>query len=218
MVDIRIASENSLIVYLSDTIEPATAVKIAALTQAVRATLGSQLLDLIPSYASLLVIFDPKALSHNECKTQLHNCLAALKNQAPTAGSVIELPVCYDGPDLNAVANATKLSCTQIIQLHSQTEYVCYAVGFAPGFAYLGQLDKRLHLPRLDTPRKLVPAGSVAIAGQQTAVYPVDSPGGWHLIGHCTQTFFDSNKTPPCPVAVGDRVRFVSVTSENAIK
>lgn len=214
MYDIRIAGENSLIIYLGDVIEPATANRVAALAQAMRRALGQQLIDLIPSYASLLVLFDPQSLSHDDCEIQLHACLAKLDNNPSPPGKLVELPVCYDGADLATVATTTGLSPDEVIELHCQTTYHCYAIGFAPGFAYLGQLNERLQLPRLDTPRKNVPAGSLAIAGQQTAIYPTNSPGGWHLIGRCPQAMLDVTQTPPCPISVGDQIRFVPIAAD----
>lgn len=213
MYDIRLAGENALIVYLGEDIDPAISQQVSSLTQAVDDAIGEFTLDLIPSYTSLLVLFDPQALTHQECKYHLQQCLNNLDTYNTKASSVIELPVCYDGMDLSTVADATGLSTANVIELHSETIYHCYAIGFAPGFAYLGQLDARLQLPRLSTPRACVPAGSVAIAGQQTAVYPSNSPGGWHIIGRCPQALFDRRNTPPCPITVGDQVRFIPITA-----
>jgi KipI family sensor histidine kinase inhibitor len=109
------------------------------------------------------------------------------------------------------VAQACGLSVAEVIELHSAGEYRVGAIGFAPGFAYLGELNERLALSRLATPRTGVPAGSLAIAERQTAIYPQASPGGWHLLGLCPWKLFDVRRTPPCPLALGDRVRFVSI-------
>jgi KipI family sensor histidine kinase inhibitor len=123
----------------------------------------------------------------------------------------VTIPVFYStqyGPELSLLAQNAGLSVAQIIALHSATEYRVYAIGFAPGFAYLGELDERLATPRLSTPRLKVPAGAVAIADRQTAVYPASSPGGWNLIGLCPSPMFDPEKKPHMPVSVGDRVKF----------
>jgi KipI family sensor histidine kinase inhibitor len=124
------------------------------------------------------------------------------------------LPVYYDveaGADLSDLAEASGLSVDQVIEIHSSTPYRVYAIGFAPGFAYLGQVDERIARPRLATPRLRVPKGSVAIADRQTAVYPDTSPGGWNLIGRCPVEMFNPASDPIMPVSVGDRVTFEPV-------
>jgi KipI family sensor histidine kinase inhibitor len=118
------------------------------------------------------------------------------------------------GEDLEPLAARAGLSTDEVIALHCGTDYRVYAIGFAPGFAYLGQVDERIAAPRLATPRLKVPRGAVAIADRQTAVYPAVSPGGWNLIGRCPVRMFDPNAEPIMPVAVGDRVRFESVSRE----
>ena len=117
----------------------------------------------------------------------------------------------YASTSMNQVAEACGLSVTQVIELHSAVEYRVGVIGFAPGFAYLTELDARLALPRRATPRSLVPAGSLAIAERQTAIYPQASPGGWHLLGRCPWPMFDLQAAPPCRLVVGDRLRFVPV-------
>jgi KipI family sensor histidine kinase inhibitor len=127
------------------------------------------------------------------------------------------LPVYYAGEvgeDLESLAQHAGLSTAEVIDLHSSTEYRVYAIGFAPGFAYLGQVDERIAAPRLTTPRLKVPRGAVAIADRQTAVYPAVSPGGWNLIGRCPVRMFDPDAEPTMPVTVGDRVRFEPVSRE----
>jgi KipI family sensor histidine kinase inhibitor len=126
----------------------------------------------------------------------------------------VSLPVYYStesGPDLQTVAESAGLSVEEVIAIHQQTEYHVYAIGFAPGFAYLGEVDQRIATPRLATPRQQVPRGAVAIADRQTAVYPAQSPGGWNLIGHCPQLMFAPTNSPTMPVKVGDRVRFEAI-------
>ena len=135
-------------------------------------------------------------------------------------GHTVTLPVHYShetGADLQALAARAKLSVEDVIKLHSATEYSVFAIGFAPGFAYLGQVDERIAAPRLATPRTLVPQGSVAIADRQTAIYPSDSPGGWNLIGRCPVTMFNPAAQPAMPICVGDRVRFEPVDRKRFI-
>ncbi|MEY2582626.1 MAG: hypothetical protein QOE09_2475 [Ilumatobacteraceae bacterium] len=124
-------------------------------------------------------------------------------------GPIVEIPVVYDGPDLDEVAEAMRLSVEQVIETHSGTVYSAAFLGFTPGWAYLVGLPKSLQLPRRPTPRTSVPAGSVAIANEFTGVYPTLSPGGWHLLGHTVATMFDVERDKPSLVMAGDRVRFV---------
>ena len=131
---------------------------------------------------------------------------------------VKEIPVRYDGPDLERVAKIKGLSVAQVCELHAATIYKVYMLGFAPGFPYLGDLDKRLHTPRLASPRTRVPAGSVAIGGEHTGIYSVASPGGWNIIGHTVAKLFDpATDATPFLLQAGDRVRFVPVTCEGGV-
>jgi KipI family sensor histidine kinase inhibitor len=149
---------------------------------------------------------DHLAVSH-----RVHAALADLKTAEAAASNTVVLPVYYHpevGEDLESTAARAGVSVDEVIALHSGREYRVYAIGFAPGFAYLGQVDERIAAPRLATPRQRVPRGAVAIADRQTAVYPAVSPGGWNLIGRCPVRMFDPDASPTMPVRVGDRVRF----------
>ncbi len=219
---IAIAGENALIVYFADKPSTAISTEIANTAKKLKAYLGATLIDLVPSYASLLVIFDPFKTDHHSVRraidsaTKPRHKLSKHVSAIETAdyGSLITLPVYYSsesGPDLQRVADRAGLCAEEVIALHQQGEYQVYAIGFAPGFAYLGEVDPRLATARLATPRQHVPRGSVAIADRQTAVYPSDSPGGWNLIGRCPTLMFDPAATPSMPVQVGDRVRFEAI-------
>jgi len=208
---IAVAGENSLIVYFGEKTDPLISAQVQQTAQLVEQVLGDKLIDLVPSYASLLIIYDPFQSDHLEVRTLLNAILAQLDSAAASQGELITLPVWYDteaGPDLEALAARANLSIEEVIRLHSEAEYRVYAIGFAPGFAYLGEVDERIAAPRLSTPRQRVPRGAVAIADRQTAIYPAPSPGGWNLIGRCPQRMFDPQQTPCMPVQVGDRVRF----------
>lgn len=167
----------------------------------------------VPGYCTLLVPFDPARLGHD----QAIELLTALVDTAPAeeaigAGNLHEIEVRYggeSGPDLQAVAERTGLQPGQVIEAHSSIDYDVYLLGFMPGFAYLGTLPEQLALPRRADPRTRVPAGSIAIAGRQTAVYPTESPGGWHLIGRTDAVLWNAGREPPALLAPGDRVRFV---------
>ena len=212
---ISIAGENALIVYFADKPSAAISTEIATTVKKLQTYLGATLIDLVPSYASLLVIFDPFKTDHQSVRRAINTAIKKINSTPKTSsGSLVTLPVYYSnesGPDLQRVADTAELSVEEVIAIHQQSEYRVYAIGFAPGFAYLGQVDQRIATPRLATPRQQVPRGAVAIADQQTAVYPAQSPGGWNLIGLCPILMFDPQATPSMPVQVGDQVRFQSI-------
>ena len=213
---ISIAGENSLIIYFDDRASDRNSALIAETVHNLKASIGCFIIDLIPSYASLLVIYDSLLTDHYLMKLEIEKSLKKIvSTESSNNGTLVELPVYYSpesGPDLQSLSKLVGLSTQEIIELHQSIDYRVYAMGFAPGFAYLGEIDSRIAAPRLQTPRLKVPAGSVAIADRQTAVYPCQSPGGWNLIGLCPETMFDMAKTPPTPIKVGDRVRFQQVT------
>lgn len=215
---ISIAGENSLILYFGDRPSDAIASQVAQVVVQLRLSIGEVLIDLVPSYASLLVIYNPVISDHHLVRAAMRAALDSLTvSNAQQQGSLVILPVYYSvesGPDLQGLADGAGLSVDEVIAIHQQTEYRVYAIGFAPGFAYLGEVDERIATSRLATPRQKVPRGSVAIADRQTAVYPAQSPGGWNLIGLCPQRMFDPNLTPSMPVQVGDRVRFDAIDKQ----
>ena len=168
-------------------------------------------LDVTPAMTSLAVFFDPAATSAAEVERRLRD--AAARAEAPEDGSprVHTVPVTYDGPDLADAATRLGIDTAELIRRHSERGYRVRFLGFAPGFAYLGPLDPGLVLPRRSEPRSRVPAGSVAIAGDQTAIYPFETPGGWHLIGRTPIVPFDADRDPPSLFAARDEVRFEPV-------
>ncbi len=216
-MDIHFAGENALILYLGQETSPETAARVQAACLAIEAALAGDLIDLVPSYASVLVIYDPLRTDHMSVGHRMREALASTGPAVDVQGRTVVLPVYYGAEvaaDLDALAERASLSAQDVVDLHSGTEYRVYAIGFAPGFAYLGQVDERIAAPRLATPRQKVPRGAVAIADRQTAVYPAVSPGGWNLIGRCPTRMFDPAATPTMPVAVGDRVRFEAISRD----
>ena len=208
------ASESSVIAYLGDKPTSDTSEKIFGLAEELKAGMTNSLVDLIPSYNSLLVIFDPLETDHLAVRKILLEA-ASMKNRlVMDSCKRVILPVYYHeevGEDLLDLATKKRLSIDELISLHSNRDYRVYAIGFAPGFAFLGEVDERLEAPRLSTPRSSVPRGSVAIADLQTAVYPSKSPGGWNLIGRCPTQMFDPISPPFMPCRVGDTVRFEAI-------
>lgn len=216
-MQIASVGENAVLVTLAETSSPEVAAQVGAAAAAARRLLGNDLVDLVPSYATLLVLFDPYRCDHASVRTRLREGLAQLATGSDSGGRTVELPAWYGGeagPDLTRVAEHSGLPEQSIIELHSGASYRVYAIGFAPGFAYLGDVDPRIATPRLSTPRQRVPRGAVAIADRQTAVYPAPSPGGWNLIGLCPLRLFNPQAEPCMPVAMGDRVRFRPIGRE----
>ena len=169
--------------------------------------------DIVPAYLALTVFYDALHVSYDEiAKTLLTACEAS--HQLPGVGGETRthiIPVLYDGIDLEAVAAATRLSTEEVIARHTARQYSVDLLGFVPGFAYLSELDPSLQLPRRTEPRARVAAGSVAIAASQTAVYPLDTPGGWHILGRTATAMFDAVRDPPALLRAGDAVRFESL-------
>jgi KipI family sensor histidine kinase inhibitor len=181
---------------------------VLALEQALGRAGLSGLRGTVPAYASLLCRFDPTALSAQELTRRIQAFEGDLVPMLPD-GVEVEIPTRYDGPDLFDVANQSNLSVPEVIDLHSSREYLVYCIGFAPGFTYCGELGPEIALPRKPSPRSRVPAGSVGIAGRQTGIYAVESPGGWNLIGRTDMRLFDPAANPPVRFKPGDRIRFV---------
>src|SRR5262245_28444789 len=166
----------------------------------------------VPAYAALAVHFDP-AIADASALADLLRRLAAAELQQPapdvgTSGKCHVIPVRYDGPDLDTVAQRLQLPPAEVIRRHAERTYQVLFLGFVPGFGYLGPLDPTLALPRRPEPRQRIPAGTVAIAAEQTAIYPIETPGGWHLIGRTDTVLFDPSRSVPNRLAAGDRVRF----------
>jgi KipI family sensor histidine kinase inhibitor len=204
----------------STTINPAINKKVHRACLLIRQHLTKLIIDLIPSYASILVVFNLSVTDHHQMLTKLRELLRQLPTQDDELSHLIKLPVYYSvdyGLDLPRIAQRSKLTTEQVIALHQAQEYQVYAIGFAPGFAYLGEVDARIAMPRLASPRLKVPKGAVAIADTQTAVYPAESPGGWNLLGLCPTTMFCPKSKPTMPIAVGDRVKFYAITKQEFV-
>ena len=223
-INIHIAGENALILYFSEQTSRDVFTTVQQAEQLIRHVIKDELsagiIDLVPSYASLMVMFNITTTDHHHVRKKLRSLLQKLNDISPTDRNaeqavLIELPVYYaleSGPDLTVIAKRANLSVEQVIDIHQTQEYRVYAIGFAPGFAYLGDVDERIASPRLKTPRMKVPKGAVAIADKQTAVYPDVSPGGWNIIGLCPIDMFDATAIPIMPVKVGDKVKFKAIT------
>ena len=173
--------------------------------------------EAVPAYASLVVHFDLMRIDYQTVSGWIQAQLEGLEERGLPAARVVEIPVIYGGahgPDLDFVARHNGLTPAEVVAIHSAGEYPVYMLGFTPGFPYLGGLDARIAAPRLETPRSRVPAGSVGIAGSQTGIYSLDSPGGWRLIGWTPLRLFDPAADPPALLNVGDVVKFRVMSEE----
>jgi len=212
-VNLRVVGEDALMLYFDDATGEQAIARVQGAVACLEQALGGELVDLVPAYASLLILYDPLRSARRDMLRRVRAALldARAAPRSSPAGRSVVLPVYYapeSGADLEALAARAGMSTGEVIALHAGTPYRVYAIGFAPGFAYLGQVDARIAAPRLATPRPSVPRGSVGIADRQTAVYPAQSPGGWNLVGRCPVRMFDPAAQPCMPVSVGDTVRF----------
>ena len=177
--------------------------------------------EIVPTYSSFVIHFNPLLFSMEGLKECVEDIWDSDLAPQKIASRTVLIPTRYGsehGPDLQSVSDLTDLSIEEVITIHSTTDYLVYALGFSPGFPYLGGLDSKIHCSRLDTPRIRVPKGSVAIADSQTGVYPLESPGGWRLIGRTPISMFDPNRPDPSLVMPGDYIRFVPIDSEKYLE
>jgi inhibitor of KinA len=195
--------------------------QVRAVSDALRQAALVGVTDIVPAPASVTVIYDPRCWpDFDQLSAQVKELAEQAQPRAAAAPATLEIPVCYDrdfAPDLAGVAKRAGISEDEVVTLHAGADYGVQAVGFAPGFPYLGGLPERLHTPRLATPRTSVPVGSVGIGGNLTGVYPLATPGGWNLIGRTPMGLFDLASPWPAKLRVGDRVRFKAITREEFV-
>ena len=206
------AGDTALVAEFGQQIDAHINDRVHAMAHWIRETRLRGITEVIPTFRSLLICYDPCKVTYHRLvqKLQKWNCA----NAAVTASEKIihRIPVCYDGPDLGDMEQLTGLTREEIIAIHSSTDYKIHMMGFLPGFVYLGGLDPRICAPRLDTPRTKIEAGSVGIGGSQTGVYPVASPGGWRILGFTPIKFYDPDRTEPILCKAGEYIRFVPIS------
>ena len=208
------AGDSSILLQFGNTIDPAINRKIAATVQLMREQHINGVTDVIPAFCSLLINYDPRVISYEQIKRRMEALVKIDVTAGDTRKRVFEIPVCYGGeygPDIQNIADHAGLSVEEVIQIHTSRDYLIYMLGFLPGFTYLGGLDERIHTPRLANPRIRIPAGSVGIGGSQTGIYPMDSPGGWQLMGMTPVKTYDPDREMPILVEAGDYIRFVAI-------
>jgi KipI family sensor histidine kinase inhibitor len=216
MQNIRILTEgdSSLLVEFGDEICPEINQKISATVQLLKKQQVEGVVDLIPAFCSLLINYDPRVISFEEISQRVQGILKVDVKAGTRKKKIYEIPVCYGGaygPDIETIASHAGLSVEEVIRIHASRDYLIYMLGFLPGFCYLGGLDERIHTPRLSNPRIKISAGSVGIGGSQTGIYPLDSPGGWQLMGMTPVKTYDPSRDTPILVEAGDYIRFVPI-------
>lgn len=218
MSDINIvkAGEQGVVVDFGAVIDPGVNARVHRLAQLISARLPGEILELVPTYRSLMIYFDPLRVSRDALTEKIRlllDCDAESGDRGETA-TVVGIPVCYGGefgPDLEFVASHNKLSVQEVVEIHTSRPYQVYMLGFTPGFPYLGGMSDRIAAPRLAQPRVVIPAGSIGIAGSQTGIYPIQSPGGWQLIGRTPLQIFNPDAADPFLFAAGNYLRFTAI-------
>lgn len=199
-----------------------TSKKIRHFSSLLEQSKGTEIKEWVPSYIALTIYYDPYKITYQEIKTRIEGLWRKLEGgNVPLAKRMVRIPVCYGGefgPDLEYIANFHSLSIEEVISIHTQREYFVYMLGFNPGFPYLGGMNKKIATPRLSTPRAQVIEGSVGIAGEQTGIYPLTSPGGWQIIGRTPMRLFAPEKQAPFLLKSGDYLIFQKITKEEYLE
>ena len=212
--------DSALLVELGDKIDSTVNQRVHALNALLQTKNIAGIVETVPAYCTLLIHYDPLILTFDQVTHWVRDKLTQVDDSLNRKPRQLEVPTRYggaSGPDLEAVAVSKGISAADIVRIHSEREYTVYMMGFTPGFPYLGILDERLITPRLETPRTLVKAGTVAIAGSQTGIYPLDSPGGWHLIGWTPLKLFDPTREIPFLFTPGDIIKFTPLESDSKL-
>lgn len=215
------AGDSALLIEFEQKIAPEINAQITAFVHLLKEQHIEGVTDLIPAFASLLINYDPRVIGYKDLKARIEELLKIEVSEEASEARVFEIPVCYGGeygPDIANIAENAGLSEQEVIDIHCSKDYLIYMLGFLPGFVYLGGLDERIHTPRLANPRISIPAGSVGIAVSQTGIYPLNSPGGWQLLGMTPVKTYDPERETPILVEAGDYIRFVPVTEEEFLK
>lgn len=219
MKDVLMKAEgdSALLLEFPQEISPTINASITALVHLIREQRIEGIMDMIPAFSSLLIHYEPLVIDYHQLSKRIKGLLDLDLGDGATQKRIFDIPVLYggaSGPDLDFVASQANLSIEEVIEIHSSQDYLIYMLGFLPGFPYLGGLDSRIHTPRLANPRIKIPAGSVGIGGAQTGIYPLDSPGGWQLIGVTPLLTYQVDRKEPILFEAGDYIRFVPITQE----
>lgn len=211
------AGDKALIIEFGDKIEEEVSNKIRELNLTIANSNILGIDEMVPTYRSLMVIYDPMFVGFDKLAEEIKDMENRMSGINLPVAKVVEIPTLYSGeygPDINFVAEHNNMSVEEVIKIHTSGEYLIYMIGFTPGFPYLGGMSERIATPRLQVPRTKIPPGSVGIAGSQTGIYPIESPGGWQLIGRTPVKLYDPYRSDPVLLSAGDYIKFVSVTEK----
>ncbi len=220
MITLFPAGDSAMLIKAGNDISPETNYLVRQLLFALLKSSTPGIIEIVPAYNELMVYYDPTVINYKEVSGTIHDAEKQLSDVEIPAGRLLKIPVCYEdeyGPDLPFVASAVNLSIDEIVKSHTSQNYLVYMLGFAPGFPYLGGMDKRIACERKETPRIRIPAGSVGIAGEQTGIYSLDSPGGWQIIGWTPIPLFSPLAKNPFLLQQGDRIKFVAVSKDEIL-
>ena len=211
---IKISGDTSVMVVFGNEITGDINTRIRAFDEALTELEIDGIYETVPTYCALTIHYAPEVIRYEELHAQLAQLLSSDHRVSALSTLIMEIPVCYGGefgPDLEYVAEHNHLSVDDVIRIHSEGDYLIYMLGFTPGFSYLGGMDKRIATPRLKDPRLFIPAGSVGVAGDQTGIYPIDSPGGWQIIGRSPVRLYDADRDVPILLDAGMHVKFIPI-------
>jgi KipI family sensor histidine kinase inhibitor len=217
-----LGGDKSIIVEFGNEINEGINKKVISLMKVIeKSSLKNVVTEMVPTYRSLMINYNPLNIQYDNLISKVKELEQKIKEIKIKEPKIHEIPVCYSnqfGIDIETVANHNNLTVEEVIQIHTSKEYLIYMLGFTPGFPYLGGMDERIATPRLQIPRTKIPAGSVGIAGAQTGVYPIDSPGGWQIIGRTPIKLYDENREQQILLTAGDFIKFVPITLDEFIK
>lgn len=214
-------TDQSLYMEFGNSISPEINRRIRQTLEKIEKENLEEIIELIPTYRSILVIYDPLKTTYWDLVDKLKNLAAVFSEEETAKTRIFDIPIVYGGdygPDIDFVCDHNGLSRDEVIQIHTSKSYLVYMLGFTPGFTYLGGMDERIETPRLEVPRTKIPAGSTGIAGSQTGIYPIESPGGWQLIGRTALKLYDPSKDEPVFLKAGDYVKFYQVREEDHLE
>lgn len=214
---ILLAGDSAVSVQFDTRIDPAVYQKVKSLNDRIRSAGVAGIVETVPTFRSLMIHYQPGVLSYAQLRKTLSGLMDGLETGKGGRKKTLTIPVCYGGKcgeDLEQVASYHNMSCEEVLRIFNEREYLIYMLGFTPGYPYMGGLDERLFTPRLKTPRVTIPVGSVGIGGEQVGIYPVESPGGFQLIGTTPLPLYDITKARPVLLEAGEYVRFASVSEQ----
>ena len=210
--------DSAILIEFPKAISPEINRKITSLAYLIKEQHIEGVMDMIPAFCSLLIHYDPRVITYAKLLNRVNKIMKLNVDTKVKTKKIYEIPVCYGGehgPDLEFVAKNADISVEEVIKIHSSKDYLIYMLGFLPGFSYLGGLDEKIHTPRLANPRIKIPAGSVGIGGAQTGIYPLESPGGWQLIGKTPVKTYNPDRKVPILFEAGYYIRFVPISQED---